>query len=62
MYSKFFATISWVSNSNEEANAIDKNWTNCLLVSLPAPWAMFEGIETMHRLDFEVKPKSSSLG
>ena len=62
MYSKFFATISCVSNSKEDAKAIDKNWTNYLSVSLPAPSAIFEDIETKLLRDWEVNPKSSSFG
>lgn len=46
----FFEIINCVSNSNEEPFAMSKKCEKSLLIFLPAPSAIFDGIETEHLL------------
>ncbi len=57
-----FERINWVSNSNDEPNAMLKNCRNSLLDFLPQPSAMFDGIETAARVICDIKPNLSDCG
>jgi len=59
--SKFLHSVSWVSNSAKDPEAIFKNLMKSLLLLLPEPSAILEGTEIAERLIWEVIPYSSSL-
>ena len=50
---------NWVSNSNNEPNAIDKKWANSLLEYLEEPSAMFDGTEMAHLEIWDINPNFS---
>jgi len=52
----------WVSNSLNEPKETLKNCMNSFFDFLPAPSAIFDGIDRAERLICEVKPKRSSVG
>ena len=54
--------INCVCNSKEEAFAIPRKWKNSLLLFLPAPSEILDGIEMTDLLIWEIKPNFSSFG
>ena len=54
--------ISCVWSSKEEPFAIPKKWLNSVLLFLPAPSAIFEGIEMAALFIWEINPNFSSWG
>ena len=51
----------WVSNSQTDPYAISRNLTYSMVVFLPYPSAIFDGIETANLFICEINPYTSSL-
>ena len=54
--------MSWVCNSATEPLEMAMKWMNSLLEFLLCPSAMFDGIDTAHRLIWSQSPNFSSIG